>query len=369
MQAKPVVAGGPGAGHELVGAARQLASYWLLICALFCVASSPLPTAADSNPAKNVLILYSFTDRKTFDGLEFQKSEVRSHLKVPVDFQVEYLESERFETVGYELGLLQALAGAYQGKKFDLVIVAAYPALRFATQHRDQIFPGVPIVFLSVAPSRIAGQKLWPGVTGVTTSVDVAGTIALALRLHPDTGNVAVISGGSEFERYWLKVTDEELRLHEPQLKIIDLVGYLPEQLLKAVAALPPHTVVLFQLIPQESSQPVIGTYDLLAAIAQRFPTYCIHNYCLEHGAVGGSYPDASEQQTLASQLAARVLSGEKPDAIPVLHGSPARAMVDWRQLRRWNIAESALPSGAIVGTGRQRSGSAMRRPFLPQPY
>jgi signal transduction histidine kinase len=47
--------------------------------------------------------------------------------------------------------------------------------------------------------------------------------------------------------------------------------------------------------------------------------------------------------------MAARLLSGEKPENIPVAHGSAARANVDWRQLRRWHIPESVLPPGTIV--------------------
>jgi PAS domain-containing protein len=47
--------------------------------------------------------------------------------------------------------------------------------------------------------------------------------------------------------------------------------------------------------------------------------------------------------------LAERVFSGERPENIPVVHGSADQIRVDWRQLRRWNIPESALPSGSEV--------------------
>ncbi len=47
--------------------------------------------------------------------------------------------------------------------------------------------------------------------------------------------------------------------------------------------------------------------------------------------------------------MAARVLAGEKPENIPVIHTSGTRARVDWRQLQKWKIPESALPPGTIV--------------------
>jgi len=107
--------------------------------------------------------------------------------------------------------------------------------------------------------------------------------------------------------------------------------------------------MIFFQLVPQESLQLAVDTYDVLAAVSQRFPTYCIHNYCFDHGAIGGSYPDTDEQVVKAGELAGRVLSGESPDAIPVINGSHVYRQVDWRQLRRWNIPESRLPANTIV--------------------
>ena len=263
-----------------------------------------------------------------------------------MNFAVEYLESERFESPGYESGLSESLAGTYAGK-LDLVVAISYPALRFAVDHRDQIFPGVPIIFTGVSTSRLKDRPMWPGVTGVTENTDVHGTVDLALRLHPEAKNSVVVTGTSEFERYWQKITDDELRLHASRLKVTDIVVDSPANLLGEVASLPPHTIVFFQLIPLESEQPQIGTYDVLTAIAGQFPTYCVLNYCFDRGAVGGSYPVSAQVET--GLLAARVLSGEKPEDIPVSTGPSAHATVDWRQLRRWNISESELPAGTVI--------------------
>ncbi|MBV8864511.1 MAG: PAS domain S-box protein [Acidobacteriaceae bacterium] len=275
---------------------------------------------------------------------------MRSRVPAPVHFQVEYLESQRFGIAGYEQSLCDMFRHTYGGEKFDLVIAAAYPALKFAVDYRPQLFPGVPIVFISVAPNRLEGQVLWPGVTGVTVIQDVSGTLSLAFRFHPDTKNVAIITGTSEFERYWQRVVHKQFDRYAGRVRLIDLAGLPTEQLLKEVSTLPPHTVVFFQLIPLEASQPVTGTYDILAMISQRFPIYCILNYCLDHGAVGGSYtwPD-DEQGIKGGELAARILAGEKPENIPVVHTSGTRPQVDWRQLRKWNIPESTLPPGTIV--------------------
>ena len=90
--------------------------------------------------------------------------------------------------------------------------------------------------------------------------------------------------------------------------------------------------------------------YDTVAAIGQRFPTYCIfQNYCLGHGGVGGSFYDWGEQTSKTAEIAARIVSGERAENIPVVHDSGTRVNVDWRELVQWNIPESALPSGSLI--------------------
>jgi PAS domain S-box-containing protein len=305
---------------------------------------------------KNVLVLYSFTDRRAQDDLEALKSVTRSRVGMPVDFHVEYLGSARFLTPGYEKAVADSLASVYGGKKIDLVIAVFYPALRFAVDHRQELFPATPIIFSSVPPKRFEGQKLWPGVTGVTMEVDLQGTIDLAVRLQPDATNAAVVVGNTETDRYWGAAITQDLRQHQPRLTVTDLPGLATDQLLKQVSALPPRTIVFFQAIPDEEAQPAVGTYEIVSTIAQRFPTYCFVNRCLGHGAIGGSYPNSLEQETEAGELAARVLSGQTPESIPIVHGPPALVNVDWRQLRHWDIPASALPPGTIISY-RQPSG------------
>ena len=83
--------------------------------------------------------------------------------------------------------------------------------LQFAVRHRDELFPGVPIVFFGIDARRIAGQQMWPGVTGVTETVDVRATIDLAFHLHPEHQHGRDHHQRSDFEKYWLAAVHAEL--------------------------------------------------------------------------------------------------------------------------------------------------------------
>jgi PAS domain S-box-containing protein len=303
-----------------------------------------LPTSAMATQ-KNVLILSGGRGRVSIHQME---STLRAHFSGPVSFSIVDLENSRFEQKAYQDNLAAALRAGYAGEKLDLVVAVGSTSLEFAVQYRDKSFPGVPIVFMSnISP---IPDKMWPGVTGVESTSGVRETIDLALRLNPDTQRVAVIGTLSDPSNHWFQAEHSELLRHRDRVTEIDLLGPARPELLQRVAELPPHTVVLFQLYPEDADQPAFGALDVLAAVTQRFPTYSIlPQITVGHGGVGGASYDPAIDPVLAGQLAARVLSGERPDDIPVVRNSKAVVTVDWRELRRWNIPESAVPPGTLV--------------------
>ena len=137
----------------------------------------PVALAADSGQPKNVLVLYSFSDRNLFDPLDNLKAAIRSRVNSPVNFYVHYLEAQGLEDPNYDHSLSENLRSELSGVKLDVVITAVYSSYQFALRHRDELFPGVPIVFSYVHASRVDGKQLPPGVTGVTVSVGIRETL------------------------------------------------------------------------------------------------------------------------------------------------------------------------------------------------
>ena len=322
----------------------------VVLCFLVLPVPRLLAQATDSRQPKNILVLYSFSDRALFDPLDKLKAAIRSRVNSPVNFYVHYLEAQGLEDATYDHSLSENLRSELSGVKLDVVITAVYSSYQFALRHRDELFPGVPVIFSYVHASRVDGKPLPSGVTGVTVSVGIRETLELAFKLHPGTENLAVVAGSSEFERFWRAAVRNQFGPYAGKVKLVEIVGLGDTDILKQVATLPPHTVVLFIVMPRDSSQPEVGVYDTVAAIGQRFPTYCIfQNYCLGHGGIGGSFYDWSEQTSKTAEIAARILAGEKAENIPVVHDSGTHVNVDWRELVQWNVSESALPPGTIV--------------------
>jgi signal transduction histidine kinase len=78
---------------------------------------------------------------------------------------------------------------------------------------------------------------------------------------------------------------------------------------------------------------------DRVSAIASA-PTYSWVDSVLDHGVVGGSVLHRSDLITALARLATRVLDGESPASIPVTTVNAQKRLVDWRQLRRWQIRD-----------------------------
>src|SRR5262249_49441313 len=59
------------------------------------------------------------------------------------------------------------------------------------------------------------------------------------------------------------------------------------------------------------------------------------------------------------ARILLRLFNGETASSIPVMAGEFVKPIFDWRELRRWNIPESRLPSGSEI---RFREAGAWER-------
>lgn len=304
------------------------------------------PSVRTQQHTKNVFVINNTLDRRTIDKLDLIEAPVRARFTGHVNFYTTYLNPEKLPDEPYRESLAETLRRQYNDVRFDVVIAVGDPAIPFAMEYRERIFPGVPIVFVSVDESELEGQKLLPAMTGVTTAMGLRDTIDLILKLHPDVKAVAVIDAA---QNLWWEMAHTELLRHQDQVKEIDILGQPSGEMLQKIAALPPHTVALFQVGPVSGTEPTISNVDVLTAAAQRLPTYSAWSDCLNNGCIGGVYPYWQEDYRIAGDMVARLLSGERVEHIPVTHSTNLQVRVDSRALHRWGISEAALPPGSVI--------------------
>jgi PAS domain-containing protein len=268
-----------------------------------------------------------------------------------VEFYVDDLDTMRFPSAEFESQFLRLLRLKYQGRKIDLLMAVGPDALRFAQRHRADIWPGVPIVFYSVAGDSLQGLQLQPEVTGIILPFDLPGTIELAMGLQANAKRIVVVSGTSNYDQNWLRRAREALRRYENRFDISYWINQRLPELLEALRKLPPDAIVLYLSFSRDADGDSFVPRDMARSLAEASgaPVYGILGTYLGQGVVGGSVPSFAAHGKLAGEIAMRVLSGQKAGEIPVQPSAAAVATLDWRQLQRWNISESRLPPGAIV--------------------
>ena len=93
----------------------------------------------------------------------------------------EYLDLARFPAAQYGVDVVRYLRARYGTRKPDVLITIGNTTLQFVLDHRDELFPGVPIVFSDVDHREVEGKVMPPDVTGLWMAWDYQRTLELAL--------------------------------------------------------------------------------------------------------------------------------------------------------------------------------------------
>ena len=317
---------------------------------------SSFPARAQQPAApKRVLVLYWYNKdypwNVRFDGA-FQAA-LRTSQPARVEYFPEYLESNRFPGEKQSRLLRDYLRQKYADRPIDVVVANSDRSLQFLMEDRATLFPEAAVVFIAINHLSPAQLAAGPGATGILNLNGYVKTVDWALKVHPRTRHVYVISGTLEHDKKFEKLAQPQLRALESRVGITYLTDLPVHALIAKVKSLPKESIVLFVWQQsQNEAGSLLEAPDIFAAIAPsiQVPVYGLTPIIVRNGMgpVGG-YIDSPERiGGRAAQIALRIANGTRAQDIPVMP-SIAIPVFDWRQLRRWGISEDQLPADAIV--------------------
>ena len=263
---------------------------------------------------------------------------------------VEIVDTVRFNepTMGKEF--LSKLREKYRGEHIDLFLAIGIESLRVAQRYREELLPGVPILFYNVAVDAVERYQIEPGVTGVLLTFDVAGTLDLATKLQPHARRIVVVGGQTDYDKNWIRRAREALMPYKSKLEVEYWNNYTVPEILENLKRLRPDTIVLFLSMVRDATGRNYRTPNIAKHVADvsPAPVYGVMDTVFGQGIVGGVMPSFASHGKLAGELAARLLAGEKGSSIP-LQTSSVETMIDWRQFQRWGLDAERLPPGTVV--------------------
>ena len=310
-------------------------------------------TSQSSDAPRKVLVLY--WESKDFAGnISFDQGfQTGLHAEPSNRWELfsEYLDSTRFPGEHQAELLRDYLREKYAGQKIDVVVATPDPALDFLLQYRNDLFTNAPIVFVGIRRPPNEVVTTGPGLTGIIRANTHRKTLDLALKLHPQTGEVFVVSGSAERDKRFERIARQELAGYENKVRITYLTDLPVDELMNRVKELPQDSLILY--VWQRSrleTEKALQTFNVLEKIRQTasVPIYGMGSRNVGYGIVGGYVQDSERNGLETAEIVRRILNGTRPQDIPVDSASSV-PMFDWRELKRFGLSETSLPSGSVV--------------------
>lgn len=279
------------------------------------------------------------------------RQELERQSRWPIDIQDFSVATARFEDRNVEAEFADYLRALFARGAPDLIVALGGPAASFVQRNRPQLFPSTPMVMTAVEERRVQRSALSDNDAVVAVRQDVPALFGNIVRLLPATRTIAVVVGDSPNERFWQNEIRKELEPVLPNVRLLFWNRLSFADILKEAARLPPDSAIFWVQVQVDATGASHEGEQALKELyaAANAPIFSYDDSFFGGETVGGPMTSARDSAQKTSEAAIRILGGERPSdiKIPTLEYGPAK--YDWRQLRRWNIAESSLPPGSEV--------------------
>jgi signal transduction histidine kinase len=233
----------------------------------------------------------------------------------------------------------------------DLIMTVGGPAAVFARKHRQQLFPGAPLLFASVDERFLRSAPLGENESAVPVVNDFPRLIDEILRVLPETRQIFMVIGSGSLGQYWRRVLEGEFTRFRDRVTFVWSDELSLPDILRHVASLPSHSAIVYLTFGTDAQGGAYADQQVLADLHAKAnaPLFGAFSPLFGYGIVGGSMMSIDDLARNTADVASRILNGEPPGSLRVPPQSPGQPIFDWRELQRWGIPESRLPPGSVV--------------------
>jgi len=312
------------------------------------------PLAIASPEACNVLVLYS-SDRFLPAYVEGDRGLDQTLRAPPGQVAMLFNESlgaPRVNGPAYDGVAMAYLREKYAARPPRVIVAIQEEALVFLLRHRADLFGQAPVVHAGIDQLSLRSLAPLPGdVVGVPLEVGFSKTIELALRWHPRARRLVIVTGASEPDREYEAQLRRDAQAVSGHATVEFLAGLPTREVLRRLAALGGDAVVVTPGMYRDGEGHDLVPREAVKAIAEASaaPVYGLASSFLGTGIVGGYMAGLEALGRQVGRTVSQLLAGAGPGELRLPEVAPQALYVDWRQLRRWGIAESAIPRDAVV--------------------
>jgi signal transduction histidine kinase len=251
-----------------------------------------------------------------------------------------------------EQAIIDFIRSAYAGRPPpDLVVTAAGPSAVFARKYRQQLFPDTPLLFALVDQRYLGGAPLGENETAVAVASDFPRLVEDILQLLPRTQQVFMVMGSGQIGTFWHGQLEPQFKRFQDRLTFVWSDELSLAEILRRCARLPDHSAIFYFNFGNDAVGAAYADERVLAELhaTANAPLFAAHSVHMGSGIVGGRLIAIDDLSRRTVDVALRLLDGAEPGSVTVPPQPPGQPTFDWRELQRWGIPESRLPSGSVV--------------------
>lgn len=332
-----------------------LVSTILAICLGSISIAGPLSSATDATGARQVLILHSYYIHDVFAELTqggMDETFARSGLQVEVF--VEQMDTNRLQPGPlYAAKLAELLKSKYAQTRFDVIIACDNDALDFLRMYRDELFPGVPIVFEGISDFHAGMLDNRADITGIAENRDTAAALSVIRQVRPRVAHIVAITDNTatgQAER--AAMTSTVPRMPEGMsLSFLSLGDLTLEELGDRLAVLDQDNAVLLLHASVDHEGRAYSAKETTPYLSRRatVPVFVVSDARVGLGALGGLVTSAYAAGTTSAEMALSIMRGTDIRTIPVLLKAPTRTIFDFVVMKRFGISERNIPADSSI--------------------
>lgn len=322
----------------------------ILFFAIFFILLA-LPARAED--VRHVLVLHSYHSGMSW--ISNIEKGIRDTLLVPpfndLVLHIEYMDTKRYYSEEYYSRIKRLLKEKFEKIDLSLIMSSDNNAYDFLRKNRDEIFPGVPVVFCGVnnfSDVQIRGLEKFTGVAEMMSSRD---TVEAILNQLPKTKKIYVINDYLKTGRAWEATLKRNLAVFNTTVSIEYNENLTMAELRDKIQSMEPDSVVLLGVYYSDRDGKYI-TYEKLGSMLIKnspVPVYCLLRFNLRDGVVGGKVISGYHQGVMMSEVARKVLGGESANDIPVAKIGANAFIFDWPAIDKYDISLDSLPEESII--------------------
>jgi hypothetical protein len=291
----------------------------------------------------------NFQAEESFAG--YLRTDLAEKSPYPLDLYELSLEIARFSEGDQDAAPVAYLQALFAERPPDLVVTMIGPAARFVQRHRRDLLPSTPVLFAALDARVLKYEALTANDSVVAVSTDLNDVIENILRVLPNTTTVAIVNGNSSIEKFWVKELHGVVQPFEDRIDFVFLNELSLEDMLMRAAGLPPRSAIFFgdfvvdaQGVPHRQEEVLARLHAVANA-----PIFGQYDYQLGQGILGGPLFSVHTLSQKTAEVATRILQGASPGDIKTPIQGLGKPEFDWREMRRWGVAEANLPPNSIV--------------------